>query len=224
MKQIFTLAISLVFAATALAQQKDVTKFLGIPVDGTKAEMIRKLEAKGFTVLNKETLTGEFNGENVLVGIMTNNNKVWRIVITDKNTRDDRQIKIRFNTLFDQFKNNKHYSIASMECNTIPVNENIPQEILVNKKIYEAVFYQYPFDLDKYFEDESNYIKTKYTSEQLADQTEELQKQISDDRFHFFFNTISNKLVWFKISESNGEYYIAMYYENLYNRANGEDL
>ena len=29
--------------------QTDVTKFLGIPVDGYKSEMMRKLKSKGFT-------------------------------------------------------------------------------------------------------------------------------------------------------------------------------
>ena len=32
------------------------------------------------------------------------------------------------------------------------------------------------------------------------------------------------KTVWFIISESYGKYYIAMYYDNVYNQANGEDL
>jgi len=30
--------------------------------------------------------------------------------------------------------------------------------------------------------------------------------------------------VWFKIFEMLGEYYIIIYYDNEYNRANGEDL
>ena len=30
--------------------------------------------------------------------------------------------------------------------------------------------------------------------------------------------------VWFMISENFGEYYITMFYDNEYNRANGEDL
>lgn len=34
----------------------------------------------------------------------------------------------------------------------------------------------------------------------------------------------ANKQVWFMISEFQGEYYISMYYDNLYNEANGEDL
>lgn len=32
------------------------------------------------------------------------------------------------------------------------------------------------------------------------------------------------KTVWFRICENYGEYYIAMYYDNEYNCANGEDL
>lgn len=30
--------------------------------------------------------------------------------------------------------------------------------------------------------------------------------------------------VWFMISENNGKYSITMYYDNGYNKANGEDL
>ncbi len=36
---------------------------------------------------------------------------------------------------------------------------------------------------------------------------------------------IEKKPVWFMISEEEyGKYYITMYYDNEYNRANGEDL
>ena len=53
-------------ALTTFAQ-KDVTKFLGIPVDGTKAQMIAKLKAKGFTPSTKPykkgALTGTFTAE-----------------------------------------------------------------------------------------------------------------------------------------------------------------
>ena len=43
--------------------QEDVTKFLGIPVDGFKPEMIRKLKAKGFVEhpYRTDELVGEFN-------------------------------------------------------------------------------------------------------------------------------------------------------------------
>lgn len=38
------------------------------------------------------------------------------------------------------------------------------------------------------------------------------------------FEKIIKKPVWFMISEYYGKYYITMFYDNEYNRANGEDL
>ena len=59
MKRIIFSLMIVMMAFTATAQN-DVTKFLGIPVDGTKAEMIRKLKAKGFTSspYDRDVLTG----------------------------------------------------------------------------------------------------------------------------------------------------------------------
>ena len=74
MKKIYLLMCLLV-SVVAYAQ-KDVTKFLGIPVDGTKAEMKKKLTSKGFTYIPKDDLfKGEFNGSEVFLSIVTNNNK-----------------------------------------------------------------------------------------------------------------------------------------------------
>ena len=42
------LATLLLIFSVSLYAQKDVTQFLGIPVDGSKSEMIKKLKAKGF--------------------------------------------------------------------------------------------------------------------------------------------------------------------------------
>ncbi len=39
-----------------------------------------------------------------------------------------------------------------------------------------------------------------------------------------FTSILNNRMVWFIISESYGKYYISMYYDNGYNKANGEDL
>ena len=61
MKKFFALSFFLAFSA-ALFAQVEVTKFLGIPVDGTKSEMISKLKDKGFVDVGAEgLLTGEFN-------------------------------------------------------------------------------------------------------------------------------------------------------------------
>ena len=71
----------LMLSISVCAQQKDVTRFLGIPVDGSKSEMIRKLKAKGFesNPYDEGILTGEFNGTMVNVYVLTNNNKVFRL-------------------------------------------------------------------------------------------------------------------------------------------------
>ena len=90
----------LLFVSLATSAQKDVTKFLGIPVDRYKAEMKKKLIAKGFTYDAKNDMyKGEFNGRDVNVYVVTNNNKVWRIMICDKIPCGEGDIKISFNNL-----------------------------------------------------------------------------------------------------------------------------
>ncbi len=76
MKKLFTLTFLFLLSIAAWAQ-KDVTQFLGIPVDGSKSEMIRKLKAKGFTSdpYKSDLLKGEFNGRDVEIHVVTNNNK-----------------------------------------------------------------------------------------------------------------------------------------------------
>lgn len=47
MKRILSIVFTLVISISLFAQ-KDVTKFMGIPVDGFKPAMIKKLKEKGF--------------------------------------------------------------------------------------------------------------------------------------------------------------------------------
>lgn len=57
----------LTFSIIVHAQQ-DVTQFLGIPIDGSKTEMIRKLKEKGYrNDPTTDALVGEFNGAKVNV-------------------------------------------------------------------------------------------------------------------------------------------------------------
>ncbi|MDR2064213.1 MAG: hypothetical protein LBP85_00665 [Prevotellaceae bacterium] len=173
----FLLSVSL------YAQKKDVTQFLGIPVDGTKSEMIAKLKAKGYTgsSYDKDILVGEFNGTKVNIHIGTNNNKVYRIMVTNAIGISEGDIKIRFNNLCRQFQDNKKYVSATLSDQTISEDEDISYKMSIKNKQYQAAFYQLP----------------------------------SSD---------SKKLVWFTINELYGEYYISIYYDNEYNRAQGEDL
>ena len=197
MRKFLTLLAMIAISASVFAQ-KEVTKFMGIPVDGSPTEMIKKLKAKGFTTDEKfmqpikqglvdwygpEALTGYFNGEYVRLHILVETNKVWRIYLSDKNTRDETQIKIRFNTLVGQFEGNGKY-VPYFDEQTIAVDEDISYQMTVNKKRYDAVFVQ-----------------------KNEDGTVDI-----------------NKKVWFTIVEDSDGYYIAMFYDNEYNDADGSDL
>ncbi len=177
----------LLFAFSLSAQTEAVTTFLGIPIDGTKSEMIKKLKAKGYTdcPYAKDAVSGEFNGVDVNIYIHTNNNLVYRLCIIDNNLRGESQIKIRYNHLCNQFQNNSRYMIVDPTISdySLSDNEDIKYEITVNDKQYQASYFQNP--------DTPGFL---------------------------------DRLVWFTIAESYGEYGIIMFYENLKNAANGEDL
>ena len=210
----------LLISSLFIYAQQDVTKFLGIPVDGSKSEMIQKLKAKGYTSspLDKDVLVGEFNGADVNIHVVTNNNKVYRIMICDVNNIDERAIQRRFNRLCEQFVNNSKYSSLPLEEYMIPDDEDISYEITVHKKRYEAVFYQKTDETFMAKQIEAAF--PQYTKEQLANPSEELRAEI----VNFVTQYISKKAVWFMINERLGKYCITMYYDNEYNNANGEDL
>lgn len=220
----FILALVTICAAYA---QKDVTQFLGIPIDGSKSAMIQKLKAKGFksNSYKKDVLEGEFNGVDVNVHIVTNGDKVCRIMVCDANPVDERSIKIRFNNLCRQFKKNPKY--MSMDDYIIPDDEDISYAITVNNKRYEAIFYQRPVELSDTTLIQEKIIPIlteKYTPEQLANPTGEIKSEMMKKALEYMIELYTNKPVWFIISDLYGKYYITMFYDNEYNRANGEDL
>lgn len=218
MKRVLVLILLLTMAIiSSFAQEKDVTKFLGIPIDGTKEEMISKLKEKGFTstAYDKEVLEGEFNGEDVYLFIGTNNHKVYRIMVSDKTNRNEENIRIRYNTLCKQFAENDKYLVQMME--EIASDEDIALQILTKKKQYQASFYQ----IDKPAIDKI--LLNKYSKEQLEN-TEQLSLQDQIYIAETYQNSAINKQVWFMISENIGKYCINIYYDNTLNMANGEDL
>lgn len=242
MKKILILVMTVILSAGAFAQ-REVTKFLGIPVDGTKQSMIQKLKAKGFTYDQQtDYLYGEFNGEEVSISVQTQGNKVWRIAITDEIGRSENQIRIRFNNLVNQFENNNKY-MPYKDSQTLSDNEDISLEISANDKQYAAIFYQYSKDAPEFsdtLEYRERYAKelkqieeylSQFTEEQLENPTEEMEensKKILDwsvqSKIEMITDLLYRKVVWFTIGGAYGKYYITMFYENGYNEADGSDL
>ena len=226
-KYLFSLLATLL--TLSLYAQNDVTTFLGIPVDGFKSEMRQKLIAKGFTpkkVGTNEYLEGEFNGTDVHIYIATNNNKVYRIMVCDANTQDEANIKIRFNRLVNQFKNNKKYT--ALDQYTISDTEDISYEMNVHKKNFDALFYQNP-DMEKVdtlaLQNKiREQLLKKYKPEQLENPTEEMNQEAQAIAMSIGMDMIFKKPVWFRICEHYGKYFITIFYDNEYNHANGEDL
>ena len=197
MRKFLTLLAMIAISASVFAQ-KEVTKFMGIPVDGSPTEMVKKLKAKGFKTDEDfiqavkrgsvdwdgpELLIGRFNGEKVRVSLLVEQNKVCRICLSDKNNRDETQIKIRFNNLVRQFENNDKY-IPYFDEQTIADDEDISYQMTVNKKRYDAYFVQ-----------------------KGEDGTVDVKRE-----------------VWLLIIQRFDGYYIYMYYDNKYNEADGSDL
>ncbi len=197
MRKFLTLLAMIAISASVFAQ-KEVTKFMGIPVDGSPTEMIKKLKAKGFKtdedamqavkqglidLDGPEVLTGRFNGEYVRLYLNVGTNNVWRISLVDKNSRDETQIRIRFNNLVRQFEDNGKY-VPYVDEQTIADDEDISYQMTVNKKQYQAGFVQKGED-----------------------------GTVDEKRF-----------VWFTIGEGSDGYVIYMFYDNKYNQADGSDL
>ena len=197
MRKFLTLLAMIAISASVFAQ-KEVTKFMGIPVDGSPTEMVKKLKAKGFKtdegymrdvkrglidLDGTEVLTGRFNGEYVRLYLNVGTNNVWRISLVDKNSRDETQIRIRFNNLVRQFEDNGKY-VPYVDEQTIADDEDISYQMTVNKKQYQAGFVQKGED-----------------------------GTVDEKRF-----------VWFTIGEGYNGYVIYIFYDNEYNQADGSDL
>lgn len=238
-KLVFLIFMCVVSAMRLSAQEKDVTKFLGIPVDGTKSAMVQKLCQKGF-VYDRQTglLEGEFNGRKVIVSVVTNNNKVWRIMLQDAVASHETDIKIRFNTLCRQFAQNSKYCYPYFDDEKdyiISDSEDISHQILISKKRYGASFWQCGLPKEvfmkefaakalKLFEEKEGLsaeeLNEKYSPEEFAEKFKKYAPSVLDAEFE----KLSKKSVWFMINETYGRYEILMYYDNECNRANGEDL
>ncbi len=221
--------LALVLVSTLAFGQNAVTTFLGIPVDGTKAEMKQKLIAKGFELHRAsdgdDFFTGEFNGRDVIIFFQTNNNKIWRISVLDKNNYSEGQIRIHYNNLLEQFKQNKKY-FTSATADPLPEDEDISYEMTVHNKQYHAIFYQRDLQEEQKLMDD--YINKVGGREELEKMPPSERKEIMD----FAQKTIElvlmgdmfNRTVWFTIVQSSGKYSLCIFYENEYNRANGDDL
>ena len=221
----FCAFVALFFASA----QNDITQFLGIPIDGTKSELMSKIKKKGFKktkFADGTVLTGRFNDTDVNIDVATNGDRAYRVIVWDSKPSNERMIKIRYNNLCYQLKNNDKY--LSQEDWSIPDNEDISYEMKANGKSYQAVFFQWPTEIgDSIIHDQTLAdITLRTLSGELSNLSEdERHNEIEKVYLKRLSDLSSNKRVWFTILEQEyDKYVIVMNYENVYNLNNGRDL
>ena len=232
MKKLLSFIIGiLIMCSTVFGQSESTLKFLGIPVDGSKSEMVEVLKSKGFEYDSEsDFLIGDFNGKKSKIGIEENHGKVYRVVVFDANTYDAGEIRIRFNNLIHQFENNdKYFYIVPNDI--IMEDEDIHYEILVNKKQYIAEFMYNPLYGNNELRDRL-INEAVEESEEVIKNGKNIEFYSNKDNYDRLVSSVaglkviqmSNSSIWFKIFEHYGKYYIGLYYDNLLNAPNGEDL
>ena len=240
MKRLLSFIIGiLIMCSTVFGQSEGTLKFLGIPVDGSKSEMVAALKDKGFRYdSNSGFLVGDFNGRESHIWVVENHGKVYRVVVFDANTSDEGQIRIRFNNLIHQFENSNDKYYYTVPNNPIPEDEDISYEISVNNKQYSAEFIYNPlYGNDELRDRLINEVIEELGLEKIKDEKtaggitygefysdKDKYNQLISSLVGLKIIQMSNSSVWFTICNHYGEYFIGIYYDNLINKPNGEDL
>ncbi len=256
MRKDFFIVVLFLYAFSAYGQSSGALKFLGIPIDGPKAQFVAELKTKGFYYnAVSETYKGQFNGYSVNVYVHTNHDLVDRVFVAfpDKSEGD---IKIEFNRLLEQFKESDKYVDFSFN-EPIPDGEDISYEITVHDKRYQAVFQYY--DANRGYEEITAKAVARLAGvvpddvlaklndliiggEERSDEEQsslslqvavELQRIYGQDEIKAYeiimafldgMKSAADGDVWFMIIENGAKYHIGLYYDNLHNKAHGEDL
>lgn len=228
MKKFIGFAAVLLFSAVLYAQ-KDVTEFLGIPVDGTKQQMIENLKAKGFVYdSQKDVLSGEFNGEDVSISIQTQGNKVWRLAVIDKIPRDEIQIKIRFNKLVSQFENNESYLEYIAPSFVLAFKEGMIQRGFLSEEEAPEIFDDFLYD--QTISDDENIgngimLEKKQYEAVFHQLSKSIDKDLKDitDKFYEGLKELQNSDEYKELAELKSQYTEEEYPEEMIKRINKID-
>jgi hypothetical protein len=125
---------------------------------------------------------------------------------------NEADIKIRYNKLVNQFQNNKKYFSSTLEDQYLDDDFDISYEMSVNNKRIQASFTQ------RLTEDEINALLN--AQPEIKNYDQDFQKIVFEQA------ALESNTVWFMICKLDyrDEYWIALYYDNMNNAPNGDDL
>ena len=239
MKKLIAILSLLIIPFVALGQteMEGTIKFLGIPVDGSKEEMISKLKEKGF-VYNSyfDEIKGEFNGRDVNLYIRTHHGLVDRVCVVFPST-GKRQVIQEYNNLLSQFQSNEKY-MELLPDSKIPSTEDIDYEMSIRNKTYSSSFSYISPDL--FTKEEAAKLrqmlgearemepeKLQSVTQAMSDSLQNSGASLNMEQALSMITKIRSILagnVWFTIHEDGSRYQLVLYYDNLNNQPHGEDL
>lgn len=133
MKRILILTAMFLFSAGLFAQNGEV-KFQDMSVEGSKQEMMQKLQAAGFETMTEGILKGYIDGRYVNISIKTDaNNQVKGLVVDEMSTLDAAEAKARFNSLIAQFNADANY-VANGANKTLNGNSAVKTDVKASYK------------------------------------------------------------------------------------------
>ena len=239
MKRLITIISFLILSFVAFGQNEvdGTIKFMGIPVDGSKEEMISKLKEKGFSYNSVfDEISGEFNGRNVTLYIRTHHGLVDRICVVFPSA-EKRQIIREYNNLLSQFQANEKY-MELLPNSKIPTTENISYEMSINNKTYSSSFSYISPDL--FTKEAAAKMRQKMSAigKMQPDELQQVTQAMADSLENNgspmdvkqALSSVQKMLsiltghVWFTIHEDGSRFQLVLYYDNLKNQAHGEDL
>ena len=141
--RLFLFAVVCLLMPLQTMAQKYPTRFLGFPVDGSKAVMMENLKSRGYKYHRTgDYFTGFYFGEPVYIFLNTRNSRLNRVLVYDVIQRDSLEIKKRFNQVYLRFRDNPLYVYMSGKKGRISTTENIAIGISHYSKNYKAVYGQ----------------------------------------------------------------------------------
>lgn len=135
-------AFLMTLAPMSLLAQKNITTFMGIPVNGTKSSVVAKLKSRGFVKDGHDCLKGEIENIPYLVRVMTDRGRVYRISVVEEKGTDDVSLAVaRYNSLLDWFRKDSNYTEYEYNPYIYP-SDNLKYEKKIADGWYYAEFFQ----------------------------------------------------------------------------------
>ena len=209
------------------AQQKQLPvnptiTFLGVPVDGTKSDVINALTSRGFAYdLDEEGMLGEFEGENVFLHISENKaGKVYQIMVyfhTKESAKENIEV---YNKLVNRFNADSTNYWSFYEEELIPENVNLDSLIKEEEgEIWAEYLLTQQLDTAAYLQNTFAALLSKFTPEQIKNPTEEQRSEMVAIMQQEISKLHSGRVFigLFKDEEEKGKYNVILY---IYNQKN----